>query len=172
MEQLVRDARINMIYEGTNGIQALDLLGRKILQDNGAKLKVFAKHVQAFVEANAANAEMMPFIAPIMKLGDTITKVTTEVGMKAFSNADEVGAASVDYLRLVGHLVYGYFWAQMAKIAMDKIAADGDAVEPFYKAKLMTAQFYFDKLFPETAGLVAKIRTGGKSVMQMEEVLF
>jgi len=131
MEQFVRDARINMIYEGTNTIQALDLLGRKVL-------------------------------------GDKVTKLTTELGMKAFGNHDEVGAAAVDYLRICGHLVFAYLWARMARIALDK-QGGGD---PFYAAKLHTARFYFARLLPETAGLIRTCRSGLQPLMAMDEALF
>ncbi len=101
MEQFVRDARINMIYEGTNTIQSLDLLGRKVLGDNGAKLKKFGKLVAGFVEEEGINEAMQEFVNPLADLGDKVTKLTTEIGMKAFENPDEVGAAAVDYLRVV-----------------------------------------------------------------------
>ena len=127
MEQFVRDARINMIYEGTNTIQALDLLGRKILGDGGARMKKFAKLVAQFAEAEKANPAMAEFLAPLADLGDKVQKLTMEIGMKAMSNPDEVGAAAVDYLRVVGHLVYAYFWARMAKIALEK-QSSGDRV--------------------------------------------
>ena len=120
MEQYVRDARINMIYEGTNTIQSLDLLGRKVLGDNGAKLKKFGKLVAEFVEEEGTNEAMQEFVNPLADLGDKVTKLTTELGMKAFGNADEVGAAAVDYLRVCGHLVFAYFWARMAKVALAK----------------------------------------------------
>ena len=168
MEQYVRDARINMIYEGTNTIQSLDLLGRKVLADNGAKLKKFGKIVQAFVEDEGVNENMQEFINPLADLGDKVTKLTTELGMKAFGNADEVGAAAVDYLRVCGHLVFAYFWARMAKVALAKV----DSGDPFYKAKLATARFYFAKLLPETASLIRTARAGLKPLMEMEEALF
>ncbi|MEW6098215.1 MAG: acyl-CoA dehydrogenase C-terminal domain-containing protein [Pseudomonadota bacterium] len=168
MEQYVRDARINMIYEGTNTIQSLDLLGRKILADNGAKLKKFGKMVQEFVEAEGVNEKMQEFVNPLADLGDKVTKLTTEIGMKAFGNPDEVGAAAVDYLRVCGHLVFAYFWARMAKVALEKL----DSGDPFYKAKLATARFYFAKLLPETAGLIRSARAGLKPLMEMEEALF
>ena len=168
MEQYVRDARINMIYEGTNTIQSLDLLGRKVLADNGAKLKKFGKIVQAFVEDEGVNENMQEFVNPLADLGDKVTKLTTELGMKAFGNADEVGAAAVDYLRVCGHLVFAYFWARMAKVALAKV----DSGDPFYKAKLATARFYFAKLLPETASLIRTARAGLKPLMEMEEALF
>jgi len=164
MEQFVRDSRINMIYEGTNTIQSLDLLGRKVLGDNGAKLKKFGKLVQEFIEEEGTNEAMQEFVNPLADLGDKVTKLTTEIGMKAFQNADEVGAAAVDYLRVCGHLVFAYFWARMAKVALEK-QSGGD---PFYKAKLVTARFYFAKLLPETAALIRTARAGAKSVMDEE----
>lgn len=168
MEQFVRDARINMIYEGTNTIQSLDLLGRKVLGDNGAKLKKFGKLVQQFVEDEGVSEEMQEFVNPLADLGDKVTKLTTEIGMKAFKNPDEVGAAAVDYLRVCGHLVFAYFWARMAKVALAKL----DSGDPFYKAKLATARFYFAKLLPETAGLIRSARAGVAPLFEMDEALF
>ncbi len=168
MEQYVRDARINMIYEGTNTIQSLDLLGRKVLGDNGAKLKKFGKKVAEFVEEEGISEAMQEFVNPLADLGDKVTKLTTEIGMKAFQNPDEVGAAAVDYLRVCGHLVFAYFWARMAKVALDN-QASGDT---FYKAKLTTARFYFAKLLPETAGLIRSCRAGLAPLMEMDESLF
>ncbi len=172
MEQVVRDARINMIYEGTNTIQSLDLLGRKVLMDNGSKLKKFGRLVQSFVEQQGASAEMNEFVTPLADLGDKITKLTTEVGMKAFANQDEAGAAAVDYLRVAGHLVYAYFWAKMARVALDHIARDGEKVEPFYKAKLATARFYFQRLLPETAFHIRAARSGAANLMEMPAEMF
>jgi alkylation response protein AidB-like acyl-CoA dehydrogenase len=172
MEQYVRDARINMIYEGTNTIQSLDLLGRKVLGDNGAKLKKFGKLVADFIEEEGTNEAMQEFINPLADLGDKVTKLTTEIGMKAFKNPDEVGAAAVDYLRVCGHLVFAYFWARMAKVALEKQAASDTTADPFYKAKLITARFYFAKLLPETASLIRTARAGSASLMEMEEALF
>ncbi|MDE2453825.1 MAG: acyl-CoA dehydrogenase C-terminal domain-containing protein [Burkholderiales bacterium] len=168
MEQFVRDARINPIYEGTNTIQALDLLGRKVLADNGAKLRKFGRIVAAFVEEEGVNEAMQEFVNPLADLGDKLTKLTTELGMKAMGNADEVGAAAVDYLRICGHLVFAYFWARMAKIALSK----KDSGDPFYTAKLATARFYFAKLLPETAGLIRSARSGSASLMALDVALF
>jgi hypothetical protein len=168
MEQFVRDARINMIYEGTNTIQSLDLLGRKVLGDNGAKFKKFGKLIAQFVEDEGTNEAMQEFVNPLAELGDKVTKLTTEIGMKAFQNADEIGAAAVDYLRICGHLVFAYFWARMAKVALEK-QGSGD---PFYAAKLATARFYFAKLLPETASLIRSARAGVAPLMAMDEALF
>ncbi|SEK94603.1 hypothetical protein SAMN05216359_10472 [Roseateles sp. YR242] len=168
MEQYVRDARINMIYEGTNTVQSLDLLGRKILGNNGATLKKFGKKIAEFVEEEGTSEAMQEFINPLADIGDKVTKLTTEIGMKAFQNPDEVGAAAVDYLRVVGHLCFAYMWARMAKLALDK----KDSGDPFYKAKLITARFYFAKLLPETAGLIRSCRSGLAPLMEMDEALF
>lgn len=172
MEQLVRDARINMIYEGTNTIQALDLIGRKVLMDNGAKLKKFGKLVQEFIEEHGTTPAMNEFVTPLADLGDKVTKLTMELGMKAFQNQDEAGAAAVDYLRVVGHLVYAYFWAKMARIALTRIEQDGDKVDPFYTAKLATARFYFQRLLPETAYHIRAARSGAKNLMELPAELF
>jgi hypothetical protein len=164
MEQYVRDSRINMIYEGTNTIQSLDLLGRKVLMDNGAKLKKFGAQVQAFVEENGTDEAMAEFITPLADLGDKVTKLTMEIGMKAFQNQDEVGAACVPYLRVVGHMVYAYFFARMAKIALEK-ESGGDK---FYASKLGTARFYFARLLPETAMLIRQARSGASNLMALD----
>jgi alkylation response protein AidB-like acyl-CoA dehydrogenase len=168
MEQYVRDARINMIYEGTNTIQSLDLLGRKILMDNGEKLRHFGEKIRHFVEAYGSSEEMSEFITPLADLGDKVTKLTMEIGMKAFQNRDEVGAAAVPYLRVVGHLVYAYLFARMAKIGLEK----QDSGDKFYVAKLATARFYFARLLPETAMLIRQARSGSANVMALDAELF
>ncbi len=111
---------------------------------------------------------MQEFVNPLADLGDKVTKLTTEIGMKAFKNADEVGAAAVDYLRVCGHLVYAYLWARMAKVALAK-ESSGD---PFYAAKLATARFYFAKLLPETAALIRSARAGAAPMMELDAALF
>jgi alkylation response protein AidB-like acyl-CoA dehydrogenase len=168
VEQFARDNRINMIYEGTNTIQSLDLLGRKVLGNNGATLKKFGKLIAALMEEEGVNEKMAEFINPLAYLADQMTKFTTELGFKAFQNADEMGAAAVDYLRVAGHLVFGYFWAKMAQVALQQIAAGSS--DPFYKAKLQTARFYFAKLLPETASLMRTARAGAKVIMDTDDV--
>ena len=167
MEQYVRDARITQIYEGTNGVQALDLLGRKVLGDMGAKLRAFGDIVKAFVEEHGVNPAMQEFVNPLGDIGDKVGKLTMEIGMKAMQNQDEVGAASVPYQRVVGHMVFAYFWARMAKIALEKQDQDD-----FYKAKLATARFYFAKLLPETAGYIRQARAGVASLNEMQDDWF
>ena len=169
MEQYVRDNRINMIYEGTNTIQSLDLLGRKVLGNNGATLKKLGKLIGQLVEEEGVNERMAEFINPVAMLGDQMTKFTTEIGFKGMQNPDEVGGASVDYLRVAGHLVFGYFFARMASVALKKIAEG--STDPFYTAKLQTARFYFARLFPETASLMRTARSGVANLLDTDAAL-
>jgi alkylation response protein AidB-like acyl-CoA dehydrogenase len=169
MEQYVRDARINLIYEGTNTVQSLDLLGRKVLHNQGATLKKFGKQIEALIREEGVNEKMSEFINPLAVLADQMTKLTTEIGFKSFVNPDEVGGASVDYLRVAGHLVFGYFFARMASVSLKKIAEGSQ--DPFYAAKLQTARFYFARLFPETASLMRTARSGVGNLLATDEAL-
>ena len=162
MEQFARDARIAQIYEGTNGIQALDLLGRKIMLDQGVKLRKFTKLVHKFCEAHDDTDGMDEFTLALATLNRQVGDITMKIGMAAMQNKDEVGAAATDYLRLLGHLVYGWFWARMVAVSLPK------ADEPFYAAKIASARFYYAKLMPETQSLLAKLGKGAKSVMALD----
>ena len=164
MEQYVRDARLNSLYEGTNGVQALDLLGRKVLADGGARLKGFGKVVQNFLVQEAGNADMREFCAPLLDLAGKVIQLTEEIRAKALKNPNEVGAASPHYLRVLGHLTFAYLWAQMARIAL----ARKDSNDPFYSAKLATARFYFTKILPETTYQIAAIQAGSAPLMDMQ----
>ncbi len=171
MEQFVRDARINMIYEGTNGVQALDLLGRKVLGDQGAALRALGKLVQSLIEEEGVNERMADFINPLAQLAGQMTGITTELGLKSLQNPDEVGAASVDYLCIMGHLVMGYWWARMSQTAL-RALADGDVADKqFYEGKLQTARFYFARLFPEAGMRVRTMRSGSKVLMNTDAAL-
>jgi hypothetical protein len=139
-----------------------------VLGDNGTKMRKFGQLVTEFVEEEGTNEAMQEFVNPLAELGEKVTKLSMELGMKAMGNPDEVGAAATDYLRVCGHLVFAYFWARMAKIALAK----KDSGDPFYAAKLHTARFYFAKLLPETAGLMRSARAGMAPLMDMEEALF
>jgi alkylation response protein AidB-like acyl-CoA dehydrogenase len=167
LEQYVRDARINIIYEGTNGIQALDLLGRKVLHDRGARLGLLLGQVQAFLKAHAADPRMTGFVAPLAALAAEVAAVSGEVGTAAASDPDALGAAATPYLRLLGHLCYAWLWARMAAIALAD--ASGDA---FYRGKLETARFYFARLLPETTALLAAIRSGPSTLMALDADAF
>ena len=165
MEQLVRDCRIAQIYEGTNGIQALDLLGRKVLSDQGAKLRQFSTLIQQFCKQNQDQEPLKEFIEPLLQLMKQVGEVTVKIGMAAMQDRDEVGAAANDYLRLIGHLTYAWLWARMAALALGR-------EEDFYRAKLATAHFYFAKLLPETQGLLAQLKNGAKPVMGLADDAF
>ncbi|ENO92627.1 acyl-CoA dehydrogenase-like protein [Thauera sp. 28] len=169
MEQFVRDARINMIYEGTNTVQSLDLLGRKVLGNNGATLQKFGRMVGALLREEGGNEKMSEFISPLAQLAEQMIKFTTEIGAKALQDPDEAGAAAVPYLRVAGHLVFGYFFALMAAVALKKLAAG--STDPFYTAKLQTARFYFARLFPETAMLMRAARAGSAALMDTDAAL-
>jgi len=168
LEQHVRDARINMIYEGTNTIQALDLLGRKVLADGGAKLMKFGKVIQDLLKYHAENPAMKEFCDPLAALLGDVQKVTMEIGQKAMKNPDEVGAAAVPYLRIIGHLVFSFAWCYAAGVAVKKL----DSGDAFYKSKLTTARFYFAKLYPETAALLKQARAGSASLMELDVANF
>jgi len=166
MDQFVRDARINMIYEGTNGIQALDLLGRKVLMDGGAKFGRFAALVQEFIEASGQRPELAEFTGPLAKLLADTAALTRELGSKARLDPNEVGAASVPYLRIIGHLAYAWLWARMAAVALEQ--ADDD----FYKGKLATARFYYAWLLPETEHQFRAARAGASTLMGLPAEAF
>ncbi|KZY38142.1 MULTISPECIES: acyl-CoA dehydrogenase C-terminal domain-containing protein [unclassified Oleiphilus] len=168
MEQIVRDTRIALIYEGTTGIQALDLLGRKVLMTQGAALKNFTKLVHTFCKENADNEGLAQFIEPLTKLNKEWGDITMKIGMNAMKNRDEVGAASVDYLMYSGYVCLAYFWAKMVDVAQQKLA-EGTTEEAFYKTKLQTAQFYFDRILPRTLAHAQMIEAGAESMMAVEE---
>jgi hypothetical protein len=171
MEQLVRDCRIAPIYEGTNGIQALDLLGRKVLGSQGKLLRGFTKVVHKFCAANAEHPQLATYVAQLNELNQQWGDLTTRVGMAAMKNPDEVGAASVDYLMYSGYIILGYLWLRMALVAQAQLeGGDGDA--DFCKAKLATSEFYFKRLLPRTAAHRAAIEAGSDCLMQLPAELF
>ncbi len=166
MEQLVRDCRIAPIYEGTNGIQALDLLGRKVLGSQGKLMLGFTKMVHRFCEANTQHSQLHAYVEQLAGINRDLGEITQRIGIAAMKNPDEVGAASVDYLMYCGYLILGYFWLRMAVVAQRKLeAATGDAA--FYQAKLITAEFYFTRLLPRTAAHKAGIEAGSASLMRL-----
>lgn len=170
MEQIVRDARIAMLYEGTTGIQALDLVGRKVLGSGGKLLLGFTAVIDEFCETNNA-AEYEEFVKPLKASTQEWLDLTAKLGEAAMKNPDNAGAGAVDYLMFSGYVTLAYFWARMAILAKQKIAAaDGDA--SFYEAKVMTARFYFERLLPRTQSLKITTLAGAESVMDMPEALF
>ncbi|MDR6165382.1 acyl-CoA dehydrogenase C-terminal domain-containing protein [Pseudomonas fluorescens] len=166
MEQLVRDCRIAPIYEGTNGIQALDLLGRKVLGSQGKLLRGFTKIVHKFCAANADHAQLGSFVAQLNGLNQQWGDLTMKVGMAAMKNPDEVGAASVDYLMYSGYIILGYLWLRMALVAQAQLDA-GEGESDFLKGKLATCEFYFKRLLPRTAAHQTAIEAGSDCLMTL-----
>jgi hypothetical protein len=167
VEQFARDARITTIYEGTTQIQALDLLGRKILQSKGAGLRHFLEEISAFCQAHAQNAGMVEFIAPLAVTTKEWADLTQEIGRRALGNPDEVGAAAVDYLFYSGYVALAYFWARSV-VAAD----DAPHSAEFRQAKRATARFYFARILPRTAMHGAALRASLDSLMSMPDAQF
>lgn len=171
MEQNVRDSRISMLYEGTTQIQALDLLGRKVLMTQGASLRKFTKIIHKFCKEESGNKALKPFVKQLSEMNKEWGDLTLKIGMKAMKNRDEVGAASVDYLMYSGYVTMAYLWLRMAKVAQEKLdSGAGDA--DFYKAKMITTRFYFERILPRTRALVETMLSGADNLMAMDEALF
>jgi 3-(methylsulfanyl)propanoyl-CoA dehydrogenase len=171
MEQNVRDSRIAMIYEGTNGIQALDLLGRKVLGSQGKLLEGFITEINTWSEQASDSAIKGERIGA---LGEAVTQwaqLSQEVGMKALANPEEVGAASFDYLMYSGYVTLAYLWLRAAEVA-EQALASGSSETDFYTAKLETTRFYFDRILPRINTLAVTIRAGADSLMTMNEERF
>jgi hypothetical protein len=171
MEQLVRDCRITQIYEGANGIQGLDLVGRKMSLHMGRLLRRFFHPVDEYLRARMNNPELQEFVLPVLKAFGRLQQVTALLAQKGLSDPDEAGAAATEYLRAFGLVALGYMWAQAAEISLEKRkAANGDAM--FYDTKIATARFYMAKLLPETSALFASIGAGAKLVMELPAEAF
>lgn len=171
MEQFVRDARIAQIYEGANGVQALDLVGRKLSANRGRAVWAFLSVVGQFCQQNAQNAELASFILPVANALDHFKKATGWFMENAMKNPDNAGAGSMDYLYILGLLALGYEWAQMAKIAKEKLAA-GDGDTSFWNSKLILARFFMERMIPDTAVHLAKLQVGAENLMAMEDAAF
>jgi alkylation response protein AidB-like acyl-CoA dehydrogenase len=169
MEQYLRDARICKIYEGTNGIQALDLVGRKLPLHMGRSLRHFFHPLSDFIEEHESNEAMTPFIMPLKKSFSRLQIATLTIAQKGFSNTNEAGAAASHYLKMFGLVAIGYMWA---KIVAQTMTSEGSMNASFYDAKQKTAQFYMDKLLPKTGSLLSSIMAGCKSTMSLEEEQF
>lgn len=168
MEQFVRDVRISLIYEGTNGIQALDLVGRKLASNGGRAIFSFFAEVDDFIGSNDENTALQPYLEALgsakAKLQDGTTWLMQN-GMADFNNA---GAASTDYLQLFGLTALSYMWAQMAKVSLEK----KDSGDPFYDSKLKTAQYFIERVLPEADAHLAKLKTGAGAMMALDQDQF
>jgi len=172
MEQFVRDARIAMIYEGTNGVQALDLVGRKLPANMGRSLRRFFHPVSEFIEAHGKDPEVGTLVQSLAKAFGALQLATAFIAQKSFSDPEEAGAASTDYLRMLGLVALGYMWVRMAKVAADKLPGTAGEDAAFYTAKRTTAAFYVDRILPQVGGLLYAIKSGKASMMALEEAAF
>jgi len=170
MEQFVRDARIAMIYEGANGIQALDLVGRKLPRDGGRAIMSFFGQVTGFAKENGDDEAMKPFVQPLSAALAHLQQATGWLMQNAMAKPDNAGAAATDYLQLFGFVALGYMWARMAKVALAKIADAG--TNPYLSAKLVTGRFFMERMLPETALHLARIQTGCATIMELPAEAF
>ncbi|PQA71639.1 acyl-CoA dehydrogenase C-terminal domain-containing protein [Brucella oryzae] len=171
MSQYVRDARIAMIYEGANGIQALDLVGRKLALNGGRAVTAFFKEVGEFCEANRENEKLSFFTKHLKKGLNDLQAATMWLMQNAMAKPDNAGAASNDYMHLFGLVALGYMWARMAKVAEEKLAS-GEGNKAFLDAKLVTARYYFERIMPESAAHLARIQSGADSMMALNADTF
>ena len=169
MEQLVRDVRISQLYEGTNGIQALDLVARKLPMKEGAVVNAYLVMIREFVDEHRTNQRLAEFAEPLAGALSNLESVTRWVIEQSAQNPEEAGAASVDYMRFIGLVSLGFMWLLMAKAAIEP-PVEGDA--QFYSTKLSTARFFMQRLLPQTYSLEAIIRSGSSSLMEPEAEVF
>lgn len=170
VEQFVRDARITMLYEGANGIQALDLVGRKLGRAGGRAITAFFNEVGSFAKENAADEAMKPFIVPLGAAVKDLQQATMWLMQNAMGKPDNAGAASTDYMHLLGLVALGYMWARMAKVAQDKLANSGE--QPYLKNKLVTGKFFMERMLPETSLRLSRIQTGADTMMELPAEAF
>jgi butyryl-CoA dehydrogenase len=163
MEQYVRDARIGQIYEGTNGVQALDLVGRKLA---AGYLGRFLDPVSAFIAENRGDAALAEFIDALAAAVGQLQEATMTIARAGFDDPDEAVSGATEYLRLLGLVALAYLWARMAKVALPRTA------DPFYRAKVVTARFYVQRVLPQAGALFAAITAGGKTITGFEEGAF
>jgi len=171
VEQFVRDARITQIYEGTNGIQALDLVGRKMGQDMGRLLRRFFHPVSEELQADMEDESLAEFVLPVAKAFAKLQQATGIIAQKGMKDPEEAAAAATDYLRLFGLVALGWMWLKMVKAARAK-QSQGEGNAAFHNAKLTTARFYMTKLLPQTNALFITIMAGAKPLMEMEDAMF
>lgn len=168
VEQFMRDVRITQIYEGTNGVQAIDLVGRKLTANNGENLKAFFMPVQAFIAEHAGDESMGVYVGPLKEAAESLQAITAEVFAKMSKDPMEAGAASSDYLRFFALVAMAFMWAKMAVVAKDKLK-DHPARSHFYQAKLDTARFFMQRMLPDHLALAVKIRAGAEPIMDTQD---
>jgi acyl-CoA dehydrogenase len=171
MEQFVRDARIAMIYEGANGIQALDLIGRKLGKDGGRAVGAFFAEVNQFIKDSAGDERMKPYVEPLGPALAHLQNATYWFLKNGPARPDNAGAGSYDYMHLLGLVVFGLMWAQIAKAAL-AVKANGNGAAARMDAKLVTGRFFMERMLPETAAHLARITAGADSVMALPAEVF
>ncbi len=172
MSQFVRDARIAMIYEGANGIQAMDLVGRKLPRDGGRAVMTFFNEVQGFLKANEGNEALKPLLAPLGKSLGHLQQATMWFMQNAMAKPDNAGAGATDYMHLFGLVAMGYMWAMQAKVATEKLAAGANGSTERMNTKLVTARFFMERMLPETGAHLARISTGSDAIMALPAEAF
>lgn len=172
MEQFVRDSRIAMIYEGTNGIQALDLVGRKLPANMGRSLRRFFHPVTEFNDAHSADPNVGALVQSFARVVAALQLATVFIAQKSLSDPEEAGAASSDYLRMFGLVALGFMWVRAAKVAADKLPTASGEDAQFYTAKLATAKFYIERVLPQAGALLYVIKAGKAPTMGLDEAAF
>jgi hypothetical protein len=172
MEQFVRDARIAMIYEGANGIQALDLVGRKLGKDGGRAVMAFFNEVQSYIKEHSGEENLKAYVGPLADAFGHLQQATMWFMQNARANPDNAGAGSTDYMHLFGLVALGYMWCRMAEAAHAKLKAGADGAAPRLNAKLVTGRFFMERVLPETAAQLARIKSGAASMMELPAEAF
>jgi len=170
MSQFVRDARIAMIYEGANGIQAMDLIGRKLPKDGGRAMMTFLGEVQTFLKDNGEDEAMAPFVRPLKTAADDLQQATMWLMQNAMGKPEHAGAGASDYMHLLGLVALGTMWGRIAKAALARKAEGGDTSR--WDAKLVTGRFFMERTLPETALRLARIRSGADATMALDAEAF
>jgi alkylation response protein AidB-like acyl-CoA dehydrogenase len=168
MEQLVRDSRIAQIYEGTNGIQALDLVGRKMSAHYGRLLRRLFHPLAQFLGDAGSDMRLQEFVEPLAKAFDRLQRATLKIAERGLRNPDEAGAAAYDYLRLMGLVTQSYMWARMARLAADALDRNPSETD-FYRSKIATARFFAQRVLPQSSSLFAAIMAGGRTITEFDE---
>src|SRR5271168_5411726 len=172
MEQFVRDARIAMLYEGANGIQAIDLVGRKLPKDGGRALQAFFTEVTAYIKERGADTAIAPFVNPLGQSLGELQQATMWFLQNALGNPDNAGAGSTDYMHLFGLVALGYMWCLIAEAAKAKAANGGNGASATMAAKLITGRFFAERLLPASTTHLARIKAGAASMMALPAEAF
>jgi alkylation response protein AidB-like acyl-CoA dehydrogenase len=167
MEQFVRDARIPMIYEGANGIQALDLVGRKLAKDGGRAVMAFFNEVQGYIKEHGGDEAMKPYVEPLSRSLGHLQQATMWFMQNALAKPDNAGAGATDYMHLFGLVALGYMWARIVQAAHAKLKAGANGSGEMLKSKLVTARFFMERMLPETATQLARVQAGAQTTMEL-----